>query len=134
MTSMQFINSTCDMNEMWFDSHKNLIISVCQELDSLPKAKELIEKLLDKPMKLKKLKDTHRPKKGKSAFLYFCDDKRESVAEKYEKYNVGVVAKDLGVLWAKCKNRKKYNDSAEQDKERYRNEMEEFNEAMKQYS
>ena len=39
-------------------SHKNLIISVCQELDSLPKAKELIEKLLDKPMKLKKLSGT----------------------------------------------------------------------------
>jgi len=134
MSSLHFNNSTCGMVDVWYESHKSLVISLCQELDCLDKAQGLIDKLLEKPPALKKLKDGHRPKRSKSAFMYFCDDKRKSVADKYVKYEVGVIAKELGAMWHKQENRKKYDELAEIDKQRYACDMEEYKENMLQFS
>ena len=135
MTTLQFHNSTCTLNNVWFDSHKSLIISVCQELDQLDKAKDLIDKLLDKPVALKKLKDSGKPKRAKSGWIYYTSEHRPKVMKKHPKKGMGEVSKVLGEMWQKTsgKQREPFKKLAEQDRERYNHEMEEYNENMLQF-
>ena len=82
-------------------------------------------------MKFKK--NSHLPKKPKSAYFFFCDEKRPALIEKAKKGNkkvvIGNIAKKLGEMWGKLndKNKEKYNKLATGDKVRYEKEMEEFN-------
>jgi len=135
MSSLQFHNSTCNVNNVWFDSHKSLIISVCQELDQLDKAKELIEKLLDKPVALKKLKDSGKPKRAKSGWIYYTSEHRPLVMKKHPKKGMGEISKVLGAMWQKTteKQRVPFQKLADVDKERYAQEMEEYKENMLQF-
>lgn len=72
-----------------------------------------------------KEKDENGPKKNLSAYLLFCNDERPKAKAD------GVEGKDLmRVLadrWGKCteKEKKKYEDLAQKDKERYERECEE---------
>jgi len=135
MASLQFNNSTCGMVDIWYESHKNLIISVCQELDCLDKAKPLFDKLLEKPPALKKLKDTHRPKRAKSGWLYFCLEKRSELMKQYPSMDMGQISQELGKLWQLQTDTDKvlYNEQSEEDKQRYACEMEEYSENMLQF-
>ncbi len=56
MESMLFVNDTNTLNGLWYDSHKNLITSICVELNILDKNKieELTTKFLGERPKLKK--------------------------------------------------------------------------------
>jgi len=79
-------------------------------------------------------KDPNKPKKNKSAYIYFCADKREEVKKTLgENYKPKDVIKELGKLWKESnvnvdskKNLVKYYSMARKDKERYLNEMEEY--------
>jgi len=121
---------------VWFDSHKSLIISVCQELGQLEKAAELIEKLLDKPVALKKLKDTHKPKRAKSAWIYFTEKHRSTVMKKHPKKSMGEVSKELGKMWQKTTDKQKqpFQKLSDTDRDRYNQDMEEYKENMLQFS
>ncbi len=72
-----------------------------------------------------KEKDENAPKKGLSAYIFFCQDERPKAKAD------GVEGKDLmkecGERWAKVseKDKKKYEDMAAKDKERYERECEE---------
>ena len=79
-------------------------------------------------------KDPNAPKKPRSAYLIFCADKRE---EAKEELGEGAAPKDilshLGTMWAEAKQDpdefNKYQELAEKDKERYKEEMGESEEA-----
>ena len=84
---------------------------------------------------MKAYKDPNKPKRAKSAYFYFCDDKRANIlkahrkkAGKNGKINMGNVAKDLAAMWKVLKNKTKYNELAKTDTERYANAMSAYNE------
>ncbi len=97
-----------------------------------PSDEELEEKLGKKGKKTKKTKDPSAPKRGKSAYIFFCGDKREEV-----KNDLGAeakatdITKELGVRWnmlkesTKASDKKlltKYEKMATDDKDRYEKE------------
>ena len=75
----------------------------------------------------KKLKDKNAPKRAKSAYIYFCSDMRTQAKENLgEDATIGDVGKELGRLWNQIKatdEADQYKALAEQDKLRYKNEM-----------
>ena len=68
------------------------------------------------------------PKRGKSAYLYFCEDKRDEVRKTLgADAKAADVTRKLGELWNKLKSQDKtgeYDKLAEVDKERYYSEKE----------
>lgn len=79
---------------------------------------------------LKKKKDPNAPKKAKSAYIYFCTEKRNDIKATMPE---GTAQKDLlaevGRQWKELaeEGKARYNTLAEEDKERYAKEMEKYN-------
>ena len=125
-----FHNQTTEMNRLWFESHKTLIMNLCIEFNAIPRLDELTKKYLGKPLKLKKLKDPLRPKRTRSAFFYFCEEKRPKLMADVRKNGgkviVGNLSKKLGVMWKSLKNKEKYNILNKKDKVRYQEAMEAY--------
>jgi len=73
-------------------------------------------------------KDPLAPKRPRTAFLLFSVDKRESVIQAQPNLVFGDIAKEVSVLWKNCREseRQKYNNLANEDKQRYEREMEEY--------
>jgi hypothetical protein len=132
MTSLLFHNDTCSFNHLWYESHKNLITSLCIELGQVDTIPAMIQKFLGDKLKIKPLRDPNQPKRAITSYLYFCNDKRPALMKKMkaksQKINVGVIQKELGELWRKMtdKEKKPYAALSEKDKERYREAMEVF--------
>ena len=78
----------------------------------------------------KKLKDKNKPKRGKSAYIFFCGANRaKAKAGLDDDATLGDVGKKLGEMWQAAKasgNIKKYIKQAEKDKKRYAKEMETY--------
>ena len=131
MESMLFVNDTNTLNGLWYDSHKNLITSLCVELNILDKNKieQLTTKFLGERPKLKKLVDPKKPKRSKSAWLLFCDDKREGVSNDLGTKKMGDVTKKMGLMWKELteEERKPYEEQAAKERENYLAEMEKYN-------
>ena len=128
-----FHNNTASLNDLWFESHASIIKMVAMELGGAEKIPELLEKYLGPKMKIKAPKDPDRPKRPKTSYFYYCDQFRPALIEaqrKKGKVQIGNIAKSLGKSWAKLtiKQKKPFHTSAEKDKERYINEIGEYNE------
>ena len=125
-----FHNQSVEMNHLWFESHKTLIMNLCIEFDAVNRLDELTKKYLGQPIKLKKLKDPLKPKRTRSAFFYFCEEHRPKlmaeVRKKGGKVNVGNISKTLGQMWGNLKNRDKYIKLNVKDKVRYQEAMESY--------
>lgn len=142
ITQIQNINEfikaflqTHGVDEEIFDEWKN---------EENQKAIEILMKSLTKaPAKEKKFKDPHAPKRGKSAYLFFCAEHREKVkADLGEEAKATEVTAELGVRWNALKTTmdtgkgsvqkqaqkdfEKYAKMAEEDKERYAAEMADY--------
>ena len=79
----------------------------------------------DDTEKPKKKKKKDGPKKAKSAYIFFCQDKRAKVREENSDMNPKEITAELGRLWNLIKGTnkaQKYIDMADEDKERYKNE------------
>ncbi len=130
MSQLLFHNDTVSVNNLWFESHKNLITNVCMELGQVDKANELVEKFLGQPLKIKARKDPNKPKRAKSAYLFFCEATRPDILKKMRKKNTKVtladISKKLGDQWQKCSDVKRqvYIELSNKDKQRYEEEME----------
>lgn len=134
MSHLAYYNSSVQINDIFYESHKNLIEKVCKDLDSENKADELVKKYLDKP-DLKAKKDPNKPKKPKSSFLLFCDEERSKLIEKEkkglkkgEKFNLGAVQKKLGEMWGKLSKDKKskFDMATEKAKEEYYDKLTDY--------
>ena len=128
MEKLQFHNNTATINELWYDSHRSLIAKIATELDAVDKIDLLVEKFIDKPVKLKKFKDPNKPKRAKTSYLYFCEEMRPGVKNKNPDLKMGGVMKELGKMWKELneQGKQKYIDLHEQDKIRYEEEIEEY--------
>tara|TARA_B100001250_G_C19639908_1_gene717785 strand:- start:151 stop:576 length:426 start_codon:yes stop_codon:yes gene_type:complete len=134
MSHLAYYNSSVQINDIFYESHKNLIEKVCKDLDSGNKVDELVKKYLDKP-DLKAKKDPNKPKKPKSSFLLFCDEERSKLIEKEkkglkkgEKFNLGAVQKKLGEMWGKLSKDKKskFDMATEKAKEEYYDKLTDY--------
>jgi hypothetical protein len=76
----------------------------------------------------KKVKDPNAPKRGKSAFFYFCDKNRTSTKTAFPTLKNHEVSKKMAENWAKLSDaeKKPFMDLANSDKERYSSEKEKF--------
>ena len=130
MSQLLFHNDTVSLNTVWYESHKSLIANVCMELGEVEKTNELVDKFLGTPLKIKAKKDPNKPKRAKSAYLFFCDATRPPLIKKMKKTKKPVtlseISKKLGELWGKCEEVKRqvYNELSAKDKQRYEEEME----------
>ena len=101
-----------------------------------PKYQEKLMELLPKKTKVSGKKDPNKPKRGKSAYLFFCGDHRASVKEELgDEAKATEVTAELGRQWnelkesTKAADKKKiakYEEQAKKDKERYLTEMAEY--------
>jgi len=129
MTSICFHNQSVEMNRLWYESHKALIMNLCIEFDAMGRLEELTIKYLGKPLKIKKVRPLGQPKRTRSAFFFFCNEFRPGVMatykEKNSKINVGEVSKILGARWQALStaDREKYTEENRVDKQRYQEEM-----------
>lgn len=133
MAHFPFHNDTVSLNHIWYQSHKNMIATVCIKLGQHDKIAELTTVLLGDPLKIKPMKDPDRPKRPTSGYLYFCQDARPAIMKKMSKNNgklvLGDIAKALGRDWKTLSDNKRkiYEDKSKTDKERYEMEMEQYN-------
>ena len=104
------------------------------EFGASDRIEELSQKYLGEKLKIKAPKDPNKPKRGKSAFMFYCDKHRPKLIEEQRKgggkVNIGDVAKTLGAGWKKIKEsqKKSFETLAVKDKERYEKEIAEYNE------
>jgi hypothetical protein len=90
------------------------------------------EELVEKKKSSRKKKDPNAPKRGKSAYIFFCAEYRPQVKEELgEEAKTTEVTSRLGELWTEMKNDnsvelKKFQKLSEADKKRYQKEMEAY--------
>lgn len=77
------------------------------------------------------IKDPDKPKRGKSAFLFYCEENRKKLKEKYDGYSVKQIVQKLGLDWKKLKESNpeeidKYEKLSIIDRERYKLEMKNY--------
>lgn len=110
-----------NVNELWIDN-----VDIQKQLKSI-----LSSKIID----IKK-KDPNLPKRGKSAYLFFCTENRDAVKKSLgEDSKATDVTRELGVRWNALKDStknsdkqklKKYQDQANEDKERYQSQKDAY--------
>jgi len=81
-----------------------------------------------KPRRKRAKKDPNAPKRGLSAYLFFCKDKRGDVLKKEPTLGITDVAKKLAIKWNKlsASDKKPYEKQAAEDKLRYEKEMKKY--------
>lgn len=69
-------------------------------------------------------KDPNAPKKAKTSYMYFCDDRRAALKADNPKASVGEMSKIMGAEWKElsAEEKKPYEDKAAADKSRYAQE------------
>ena len=91
-----------------------------------PSDEELLALNVNKKRGGKSVKDPNAPKRGKSAYIFFCQDMREKVKSENPDMKASEVMAKLGELWngdyADAKSRQKWIKQADKDKKRYEEE------------
>lgn len=125
MAHNRYYNNIVCLNEIMYESHMDLIKSICIELEVPEKISLLQEKFLEK-VKIKTRRDPDKPKKSKTSYMFFCDENRVKIISDDMKMKLGEQSKLLGKAWSECKDRDTYIKKAEEDKNRYDEEIEEY--------
>ena len=123
----KFEQEAKDDKERYDDEMKNYVRPNTAVLEE-----QAVKKKGKKPSNRKK--DPNAPKRGKSAFIFFCAEKRSSVKEELgDDAKATDVTIRLGELWRELKEDedraeefKVYNDLAAKDKARFESEMESY--------
>ena len=112
-----------------YNLQKKLIIDICNDLNKSDKTEYLINKYLKKKTNIKKknndLLNISNIKRNKSSYLFFTEEIRPKLQQKFPNDNIGQISKRLGKLWSNLtnKDKKKYEKKALIDKERYLSEI-----------
>jgi hypothetical protein len=106
-------------------SLKNLWIEEKEKIEEEMKT-QIKEILPSKKPRTKKPKDA--PKNPKSAYVIFCQEKREEVKKTNPDIQPKEVMKELGKLWKETdeEDRKEYQEKSKEDKERYAEDMKNY--------
>lgn len=107
------------------------IKSIQDQIKKLSIKVENLEKKNDKVKLQKQNKDPNKPKRNVNNYIHFYNDFRKEYLEKNPNTNSKTIATIAGEEWKKIKENpkkvKKYNDLAIKDKQRYENELNEYN-------
>jgi hypothetical protein len=78
--------------------------------------------------KEKKLKDPNAPKRPRSSYLFFCDDKRAEVKGENPDFKAVDVTKQLGRMWKELseEDKKPYEKQSKKAKKEYESQMESY--------
>jgi high mobility group protein B3 len=114
--------------------YTKMLLAAVNDDDNKAKLEGLAKKLTPSKKSSRKKKDPDAPKRGKSAYIFFCADKRAEVKEELgEEAKATEVTARLGELWNELKadedradEMKVYVDQAAKDKARYEAEMETY--------
>ena len=122
---MEFHNHISALVKSTKKSHEHIIRAVCEELGQEDKVDQLIAKLLDTSFSnVKAKKDPNRVKKPKSAYMFFCGEKRAEVQNANPNKRMGDISKVLGAMWQNLSesDRVPYMKMNEEDVDRYEDE------------
>ena len=86
------------------------------------------EEKKDEKKKTKKKKADGEPKKGKSAYIFFCADERPIIKEEHPDMPAKEILAKLGARWKALddEDKEKYNKLSSDDKIRYQEEMKNY--------
>ena len=72
-----------------------------------------------------------KPKRGLTAYMFFCSERREQIIKDFPDLTFGEVGKKLGKMWRGLSQEMKipYEEKAKADKERYLREMTSYKES-----
>ena len=87
-----------------------------------------LKKLIPKSSKNKKVKDPNAPKKATTSYFVFMSEVRSKVKEENPNLKTQEHSKIMGQMWRDMdsEDKKKYEELAEKDKQRYKDEMETY--------
>ena len=109
---------------------KARVYNVDMSLDALAKLAAEKAKQAKPPAAAKVKKDPNAPKRPRSSYIYFCNDKRSEIKEANPEMSPQAMSKELGRMWSEDyadeEKRKKWNKLAAKDKTRYDTEMESY--------
>jgi hypothetical protein len=125
MSHLKYHNNLVDVINTFYDSHLDLIRNICNDLGQPDKIKEMEEKYLDNTTKLKAKKDPLKPKRPKSSYLFFCEEKRKELMAKNPEDNISAISKKLGEMW-KTVDHQVYIDRANDEKQRYKTAIDNY--------
>lgn len=113
-------------------SHKYELDEHYKDYDIDEDIKKCCELLIDESLsknKQKKDKDPNKPKKNLSAFMFFCNNYRNEVKNANKGASLGEISKMLGSIWQELESDDKlpFEKQANEDKLRYKKEMEQYN-------
>ena len=110
------------------------VVDMIERLNS-DEVQEAMKKIVEdsKPKKVKilkekKIKDENAPKRAKSAYMIFCDKKRQDIKDSNPDMKMSDISKLLGSAWKEIspEKKEKYNKKAEKEKERYALEIKQY--------
>eukprot|EP00475_Leptophrys_vorax_P033268 TRINITY_DN52067_c0_g1_i1.p1 TRINITY_DN52067_c0_g1~~TRINITY_DN52067_c0_g1_i1.p1 ORF type:complete len:424 (+),score=117.06 TRINITY_DN52067_c0_g1_i1:161-1432(+) len=92
-----------------------------QQMSSTPTA-------VQNQVKPKKKRDPHAPKAASNAYMIFCKEMRPVLKKENTELSFGKIGAKLGEMWRNlsAEGKKPYEDRAAADRERYRKEMENY--------
>jgi hypothetical protein len=131
-----YFNNTNELSALWYESHASVVKRVCMELGQNDNMNDVVEKILGPRPKIKKMKDPNKPKKAKTAFMFYCDAHRPALMkaqkEKQGKINIGEIAKELGKKWKALtdKDKKPFNSKAAKSKVEQQQKMKVYQESL----
>jgi len=78
--------------------------------------------------KQKRKKDANAPKRSKSSFMFFAEERRPQMVKEHPEWSFGEYGKNMGVEWREmnAKTKAKYAKQADLDKDRYKKEMDNY--------
>ena len=108
-----------------YNINKKLIEDICKELNKTDKIDYLINKYLNKKKSKKNILNISNIKKNKSSYLFFTEEVRPKLRNKFPNDNMAQISKRLGKLWNNLtpKDKSKYEKKALIDKQRYLSEI-----------
>ena len=136
MSFHTFTNSVCQINAIMYDSHVSLIRSVCDQLQLSEKVfDQLVERCLDKNVKIKMKKDTAAPKRPRSGYVLFGIDTRKRIQAESPTVSNQEMMSLIAAEWKKQDESEKvrYQSLAMDDKVRYEQEMHAYKNTLTSY-
>ena len=123
----QFHNNMSAMMKFMMKSHESIIRNTCYELNVHDETiiNDIIKKQLSTSFStVKAKKDPNRVKRPKSAYFFFCDEKRKEIQTNNPEEKMGGISKILGKIWKELSEDEKikYTDMNVEDVNRYENE------------
>ena len=133
MAHYEYNSSVRNLVETTRSCSINLIERVCTELGHADKIDSMIEKYIDDSVRVKKFKDKRHPKRPKSGYMLYCENRRQEVRNQNPNASFADVIKKMASEWNNLKDspegisqKEKYTQLALDDKLRYKREVEAY--------